>query len=211
MFLSEPEMQHGTPCRRYLCRAISPAAPGCVAPVPLCAFPLCQLLLPPHPALQHRPTAGAVRQAWGGREEQEVLPLRRGEREERSGRVGSGRVWRGKRGGGRGSHGGDAVRAAGDVRHGAGGVGRGQVLAAAVGHGGQRWQGRGGGSRRAPSSHSQGDPLRGDSVDLRGHGAAGGAREGQGGGGQTVTIQLLRATGMWKQKEEGMRGGKKGK
>lgn len=93
------------------------------------------------------------------------------------------------------------------MRHGAGGVGRGQVLAAAIGHSGQRWQGRGGGGRRAPSSHSQGDPLRGDSVDLGGHGAAGGARKGQGGGGQTITIQLLRATGTWEEMEAKRRRG----
>lgn len=201
MFQSNPEMQHRTPCRRYLCRAISSAAWGCVTSVPLCAIPLCQLLLPPQPALQHWPTTGAhaAWQMWGGRGEQEVLPLRWGEREEGSGWVGSGRVRRGKRGGSRGGSGGDAVRAAGDGRHGARREGRGQVLATAVGHGGQRWQGRGGGSRRAPTSHSQGDPLRGDGVDLRGHGAAGGAREGQGGGGQAIAIQLSRLTGVWKE------------
>ena len=194
-------MQHRTPCRRYLCRAILPAAWGCVAPVPLCAFPLCQLLLPPQPALQHRPAAGAhaAWQTWGRRGEQEVLPLRWGESDEGSGRIGSGRVWRRKRGGSWGSHGGDTVWAASDGRHRAGREGWGKVLAAAVGHGGQRWQGRGAGGWRAPTSHSQGDPLRGDSVDLRGHGAAWGTREGQGGGGQTITIQLSRATGTWEE------------
>lgn len=95
------------------------------------------------------------------------------------------------------------------MRHGAGREGRGQVLAAAVGHGGQRRQGRGGSGGRAPSSYSQGDPLRGDSVDLGGHGAAGGAREGQGGGGQAITVQLSRATGTWEE-EDGNKEKKRG-
>ena len=127
----------------------------------------------------------------GGGEEQEVLPGRWGEREEGRGGVGSGRVRRGQGRGRWGGRGGDAVWTADYGGHGTDGEGRGQVLATAVGHGGQRWQGRGGGGGRAPPSHSQGDPLGGDSVDLGGHGAAGGAREGQGGGGQAVTIQLF--------------------
>lgn len=197
-------MQHCTPCRRYLCRAISSAAWGCLAPVPLCAFPLGQLLLPPQPTLQHRPITGAhaARQMWGGRGEQEVLPLWWGECEEGSSWIGSWRVRRGKRRGSRGGCGGDVVGAAGDGRHRARREGRGQVLATAVGHGGQRWQGRGGRGRRAPASHSQGDPLRGDGVDLRGHGSAGGAREGQGGGGQAIAIQLARLTGVWEEGKE---------
>jgi len=171
-------MQHGTPCTRYLCGARGPR--GRVAPVSLC-----RLLLPPHPALQHRPPTGAHGRRVEG--EQEVPPLRRGECEEGRGGAGSGRVGRGEGRGGRGRHGGDAVRADG--------VGRGQVLAAAVRHGGQRRQGRGGGGGGAPPPHGQGDPLGGDGVDLGGHGAAGGAGEGQRGGGQTVTIQLLKSNG----------------
>lgn len=208
-------MQHRTPCRRYLCRAISPAARGCVTPVPLCGFPLYQFLFPPQPALQHRPaTTGAYAawQVWGGRGQQGVLPLRWCELEERGGWVGSGRVRWGKRGGSWGSHGGDAVRAAGDGRHGAGRVGRGEVLPTAVRHGGQRWQGRGGRSGRTPTSHGQGDPLRGDSVDFGGHGAARGAREGQGGGGQAITIQLSRPAGAWRGNgSTGKRGWEEGK
>lgn len=45
-------------------------------------------------------------------------------------------------------------------------------------------------------------------MDLGGHGAAGGAREGQGRGGQTITIQLFTTTGGRRRKqkeEEGMR------
>lgn len=123
--------------------------------------------------------------------EQGVFPLRWSELEEGSGRVGSGRVGRGKRGGSRGGRGGGTVGAADDGRHGARRVGRGQVLAAAVGHGGQRRERRSGGGGRAPASHGQGDPLGGDGVDLRGHGAARGAREGQWGGGQAIAIELF--------------------
>lgn len=80
------------------------------------------------------------------------------------------------------------------MRQGADRERRGQVLATAVGHGGQRRQGWGGGSRWAPASHSEGDPLRGDGVDLGGDRAAGGPREGQGRGGQMITIQLFTTT-----------------
>lgn len=40
-------------------------------------------------------------------------------------------------------------------------------------------------------------------MDLRGHGAAGGAREGQGGGCQAITVQLSSATGRWEEEDEG--------
>lgn len=192
MFQSEAGMQNHTPCRRYLCRAISPVARGGMAPVPLCAFPLCELLLPPQPALQHWPTgAQTAWQMWGAMGEQGVFPLRWSELEEGSGRVGSRWVGRGKRGGSRGGRGGGTVWAAGDGRHRACRVGRWEVLAAAVGHGGQWREGRSGGSGRAPASHGQGDPLRGDGVDLRGHGAARWAREGQRGGCQAIAIELF--------------------
>lgn len=46
-------------------------------------------------------------------------------------------------------------------------------------------------------------------MDLRGHGAEGGARERQGGGGEAVTIQLFRETGARVEKEgKGIREGK---
>lgn len=182
-------MQHCTPCRRYLCRAISPVARGAEARLPLGAITLRELLLPPQPALQHRPAgAQAARQLRGAVGEQGVLALRRGELEEGRGRVGPGRVRRGQRGGGRGGGGGGAAGAADDGGHGARRVGRRQVLPAAVGHGGQRREWGGGGGRGAPATHCQGDPLGGDGVHLGGDGAAG---EGQRGGGQAVAVELF--------------------
>lgn len=162
------QSEHHTPCRRYLCRAILSAAQGYSAPLPYNALPLCQLLLPPQPALQHRPTAGAhtARVVRRGRGEQEVPPLRWRESEEGGYRAGPRRVRRGQRGGRRGGHGRHTVWAAGDVGHRAGRVRWGQVLAPAVGHGGQRGQGGCRGCGRAPTSHRQGDPLRRDGVDL---------------------------------------------
>lgn len=131
----------------------------------------------------------------GRREEQELLHLRWCEGEEGCGGVWPGWMRRGKWGGGRGGPRGDAVRASCDWGHRAGRIGWRQIFATAVGHCGQRREGGCGSGGRATASHSQGDPLRGDGVDLWGHGAAMGAREGQGGGCQAIAIQLYKIGG----------------
>lgn len=187
-------MQHCTPCRRYLCRVISPVARGAEARLSLGTFTLCKLLLPLQPALQHRPTgAQAARQVRGAAREQGVLPLGWGELEKGRGRARAGWVrWR-QRGGSRGGGGGGAVGAAGGGAggHGAGWVGWREVLPAAVGHGGQRRERGRGGSRGAPAPNCQGDPLGGDGVDFGGDRAARGAGEGQRGSGQAVAVELF--------------------
>lgn len=75
-------MQHCTPCRRYLRRAILPVARGAKARLPLGTVNLCKLLLPPQPALQHRPAgAQTARKVRGAVGEQGVLRLGRSELE----------------------------------------------------------------------------------------------------------------------------------